>query len=143
MIFHYYVFSNYINLIGFDFSDCNKLLKQLPNRNISFDHQRDQFIYENCVHPEWKTDFFSLANKQLEDRVDNFQHNLKKINDYHGFRIEKGLPARRSDILIKYFKLKLKLIGILREEMKKYIKINEQNRNSKLKKENLTEKIDL
>ena len=126
-----------MNLIGRDFSDCNKLLKTIPNRNISFDGEKDRFIYENCVHPEWKTNFFEFAEKQLDERDDNFRHDLKKISDYFEFRTEKNLTTDTAVILKQYLKLRLKLIGVLKKEMRRLENINKENRNSKLKKEDL------
>ena len=126
---------NYINLIGKDFSECHKIIQTLPYRNISFDREKDELIYNKCVHPEWKSDLFEFARRQLDEREDNFLHNIKKIEVYIEFRKDKKLPFKRAEILQKYFKLRLKLVAVLKKELKKFKKINEENRNSKIKTE--------
>jgi len=135
LIFHYYAFSNYINLIGKDYTDCNKLVEALPYKNVSFNKEKDELIYNKCVHPEWKTDFFEFAERQLEERVDNFLHLLKKIDEYYEFREEKKLLTRRAEILKKYFQLRLKVVDVLKKELRRYRKINKENRNKKIKTE--------
>ncbi len=140
LIFHYYSFGNYLNLIGAQYSECNKLLKTLPFRNITFDKVKDQFIYDNCVHPEWKTNLFDFAEKQLEERIDNFHHNLKKIKEYQEFRQEKGLSFDRAEVLKGYFELRLKSIDSLKKEMRRFMKINKENRGRKIKKEEIVDR---
>ena len=135
LVFHYYAFVNYINLIGKDFSECHKILQTLPYRNISFDKEKDELIYNQCVHPEWKSDLFDFANRQLDEREDNFMHNVKKIEVYIEFRKDKNLPIRRAEILKEYFKLRLKVVAVLKKELRKFKKINKDNRNSKIKTE--------
>lgn len=135
LVFHYYTFVNYINLIGKDFSECHKLVEALPFRNMSFDKEKDNLIYNNCIHPEWQTDLFELAESQLEERVDNFLFLVNKIKNYEEFRVEKGLTSRRAIILRKYFEMRLKVVDLLKKEMRKFRKINKEYRNKKIKTE--------
>lgn len=126
-----------MNLIGNDYSECNKIIKTLPFRNLTFDREKDELIYKNCIHPEWKTDYFSFMELQLEERSDNILHVLRKIDDYYEFKLEKQLPTRRVELIKKYFKLRMKVVKILKQEMKKYRKINKENRNKKIQKDEL------
>ena len=87
------------------------------------------------MHPEWKSDLFDFANRQLDEREDNFMHNVKKIEVYIEFRKDKNLPIRRAEILKEYFKLRLKVVAVLKKELRKFKKINKDNRNSKIKTE--------
>ena len=62
-------------------------------------------------------------------------HNVKKIEVYIEFRKDKNLPIRRAEILKEYFKLRLKVVAVLKKELRKFKKINKDNRNSKIKTE--------
>lgn len=124
-----------MNLIGNDFSECNKMLKQLPYRNISFDKEKDEFIYNNCVHPEWNSDILKFLDLQVEERLDNNMHNLRKIEEYIEFRKEKKKTTKRPILIKKYFQLRMKYLKKMKEEIKKYQKLNKEYKNRKIKQE--------
>jgi hypothetical protein len=131
-----------MNMVGKEYSECMKGIKTLNiPANVNYSRIKDDYIDANCSHPEWKTNIFYFTRLQLDERFDNFHHNLKRLEEYIEFRKDHQLSIKASEYIRDYLKMKIRLINAFYKEFKKYEKIvkdkfQEENK-QKLKKPEL------
>lgn len=141
MVYHFYTLGNLMNMVGKEYSDCMKGIKTLNiPTNVNYSRIKDDYIEENCTHPEWKTKIFRFTKLQLDERFDNFHHNLKRLEEYMEFRKDRHLSTHAVEYIRDYLKMKIKLLNAFYKEFKKYEKrakdkFQEEQQNLKKKSE--------